>query len=132
MVLSEVGEPWVTRLLVCDGPLLLATLSVSESTGSRYEADVLGQLARPARVALRAERSRTDLETRLHRARERWNLTPRHVDALRSLALGHSNKELAAALHVTRRTAEQHVADMLARTGSESRLQLVSRLWRES
>jgi DNA-binding CsgD family transcriptional regulator len=222
LVLERLGAAasGVTRILVCDGPLLLATMNVFRAHGPRLDAQVLGQLSRPARLALRAARSisvrslgpvldtllltypgeayvlsesgaveianelgsrciqdedrevlrelaelaeaypkpspgwelqpvrargqplllvalraqtaQRDLEARLQIARSRWNLTPRHVEVLRSLALGYSNKDLARTLDMSPRTAEQHVADILVRTGSESRLQLVSRLWRDA
>jgi two-component system response regulator NreC len=42
-------------------------------------------------------------------------LTPREIDVLRLLALGKSNKELAAALEISVRTAESHRASVLAK-----------------
>ena len=48
-------------------------------------------------------------------------LTPREVDVLRLLAAGRSDKEIAAALFVTRRSASKYVSTVLAKLGVPSR-----------
>ena len=48
-------------------------------------------------------------------------LTERQVAVLRLLAAGHSNREIADALVISRRTAEHHVQDVYARIGVSSR-----------
>ena len=48
-------------------------------------------------------------------------LTPREVDVLRLLARGLSNKEIAAALVVSVRTAEHHIADLYPKIGARNR-----------
>jgi HD-GYP domain-containing protein (c-di-GMP phosphodiesterase class II) len=60
-----------------------------------------------------------------HRRRARMNLpaglTPRQVDVLRLVAAGRTNREIAAALVISPRTAEHHVQDVYARIGVASR-----------
>ncbi|MEB3327278.1 MAG: LuxR C-terminal-related transcriptional regulator [Synechococcus sp.] len=54
-------------------------------------------------------------------------LTPAEMRVLRELELGRSNKAIAAALIVSPRTVESHMANLLAKTGCQSRTQLL--LW---
>jgi DNA-binding CsgD family transcriptional regulator len=55
------------------------------------------------------------------------SLTPAERRVLRELELGQSNKGIAAALIVSRRTVESHMSSLLAKTGCRSRTQLL--LW---
>ncbi|HEU5432322.1 MAG TPA: LuxR C-terminal-related transcriptional regulator [Thermomicrobiales bacterium] len=48
-------------------------------------------------------------------------LTRREVDVLRLVVEGQSDKEIASALSITRRTASQHVATLLVKLGARSR-----------
>ena len=52
-------------------------------------------------------------------------LTPREAEVLRLLALGHSNKEIAASLAISVKTVETHRASGMARLGLSSRAALV-------
>ena len=48
-------------------------------------------------------------------------LTARELEVLRLLAAGHSDRQIAAALSISRKTAGNHVASILAKFGVESR-----------
>jgi len=50
-------------------------------------------------------------------------LTPREIDVLRHLALGRSNRDIAAALDIGDETVKTHVANLLAKLGVENRAQ---------
>jgi NarL family two-component system response regulator LiaR len=50
-------------------------------------------------------------------------LTPRETDVLRHLALGRSNREIAAALDIGDETVKTHVSNLLAKLGVENRAQ---------
>ena len=52
-------------------------------------------------------------------------LTPREVDVLRHLALGRSNREIAAALAVGEETVKTHVTHVLAKLQVENRAQAI-------
>jgi two-component system, NarL family, response regulator LiaR len=49
------------------------------------------------------------------------DLTPREIDVLRHVALGHSNKEIAAALDITEETVKTHVGHLLSKLQVENR-----------
>src|SRR5262245_13458358 len=53
------------------------------------------------------------------------DLTPRERDVLRELALGHSNREIAAALDIGDETVKTHVASLLGKLGVENRAQAI-------
>jgi len=53
-------------------------------------------------------------------------LTPRDLDVLRLVAAGRSNPEIAAALFISPRTAQAHVANILAKLGVASRTEAAS------
>jgi DNA-binding NarL/FixJ family response regulator len=44
-------------------------------------------------------------------------VTPREVEVLAQVAAGHSNREIAGALHLSVRTVEKHVERLLTKTG---------------
>lgn len=68
-------------------------------------------------------------ERRLHLARSRWRLTSRQVEVLRAVSSGLPNKLVADALQCTQRTVEVHVAELLRRSTSGNRTELVARFW---
>jgi DNA-binding CsgD family transcriptional regulator len=81
-------------------------------------------------LATRPSVAPIDLESRIEAARVRWQLTPRRVDVLRRLALGDSNKDIAARLQISIRTVEEHLAAMMPVAKVDSRLRLVVRVWK--
>jgi two-component system response regulator NreC len=61
----------------------------------------------------------------LRRAMKTDGLTPRETEILRLIALGHTNAEIAAMLHLSRRTVETHRARIHRKLGLETRAELV-------
>jgi len=53
-------------------------------------------------------------------------LTPRELQVARLIAAGRSNKQIAAALVISQRTAENHVEHILAKLGVTSRAQVAA------
>jgi len=51
------------------------------------------------------------------------SLTPRELEVLRLIALGKSNKEIAAEVHITEKTVKTHVSNLLAKLGLHARTQ---------
>jgi DNA-binding NarL/FixJ family response regulator len=54
-------------------------------------------------------------------------ITPAEARVLSELRLGHSNRGIASRLVLSTRTVETHMSNLLAKTGCESRTQLL--LW---
>jgi DNA-binding NarL/FixJ family response regulator len=54
------------------------------------------------------------------------HLTPREVEVLRLMALGHGNKQIAAQLEISEHTAKFHVSSVLAKLGAQSRTEAVT------
>ena len=53
-------------------------------------------------------------------------LTPREREVIALLARGHSNREIARALVISAKTAENHVSNILSKLGFTSRAQVVA------
>jgi two-component system response regulator NreC len=66
----------------------------------------------------------TRLQT-LHRSLTKNALTPREVEVLRMIALGHTSVEIARKLHLSPRTVETHRAHIHKKLGLATRSQLV-------
>jgi DNA-binding NarL/FixJ family response regulator len=69
------------------------------------------------------------LTSSLHESRDRpdADLTTRELEILRLLAAGKANKEIAAELHISERTARTHVSNILGKLRLTSRTQAA--LW---
>jgi two-component system, NarL family, response regulator LiaR len=80
-------------------------------------------------AAVRAvARGRTFIDPAVSRfAPSAEDLTPREMEVVRLLAMGRSNKEIAAALDIGEETAKTHVGRVLAKLGAENRAQAVTR-----
>ena len=61
----------------------------------------------------------------LRRSLANDDLTPREVEVLRLIALGHTSVEIAALLHISPRTVESHRARIHAKLGLATRAELV-------
>jgi two-component system response regulator NreC len=61
----------------------------------------------------------------LRRAVDEDGLSPREVEVLRLIALGHTSAEIAAKLELSRRTIEAHRARILRKLGLRTRADLV-------
>ena len=61
----------------------------------------------------------------LHRSLTDGALSPREVEVLRLIALGHTSVEVARMLHLSPRTVETHRANIYRRLGIRTRAQLV-------
>ena len=59
------------------------------------------------------------------RRRDEDEMSPREIEVLRLLALGHTNAEMADQLHLSARTVETHRARIMRKLGRRSRAELV-------
>lgn len=71
-------------------------------------------------------RDATDLDAALRDHEPAGPLTPRQREVAELVAQGHTNKEIAAALHIAERTAENHVQSILAALGFRTRSQIAA------
>lgn len=55
------------------------------------------------------------------KARDALGISPRELEILREIAAGHSNKEIAARLHVSPSTVKTHVANLLDKLDARRR-----------
>jgi DNA-binding CsgD family transcriptional regulator len=72
------------------------------------------------------------LESRLEHATAEWRLTPRQAEVLRFVVRGDANKDIAHSLGCAESTVEVHVTQLLRRSDTSSRTQLVARFWSTS
>ncbi|HEY4809831.1 MAG TPA: response regulator transcription factor [Solirubrobacteraceae bacterium] len=88
-----------------------------------------GELAKAIRAAARGEQYLSaPLAARLeelHRSLTQGALTPREVEVLRLIALGHTSVEIARQLHLSPRTVETHRAHIHKKLDLTTRSQLV-------
>ena len=68
------------------------------------------------------------METFSERDLRAVGVTGREMEVLRLVGDGLANPEIAARLHLSRRTVETHVGNLLAKTGAAGRAQLRGRL----
>jgi DNA-binding NarL/FixJ family response regulator len=81
------------------------------------------------RLAIWNERPPTSID-RLPRAQRDWGLTTRQTTVLELIAVGaHTNKEIAMTIGCAEVTVENHVTELLRRSGAKSRTDLVGRLF---
>ncbi len=129
--------PWWHRFLrlftlecaLADGwgepvPLLRADLTAHEAAGHERLARRCRQLLRGAGAPTRRGRGNSAVPPELRAA----GITSRELDVLDLVSAGRSNAETAAALVLSIRTVETHVANLLAKTGAANRAEL--RAWR--
>jgi len=130
---AEVSEPYplaqallhaAETALACgdrDGAAerLRRAADLAASLGARPLSEQIAILARRARISLRA----SDGATPSIRNADAGDpgLTGRELDVLRLIAAGRSNKEIAAELFISPKTASVHVSNILGKLGAASR-----------
>jgi DNA-binding NarL/FixJ family response regulator len=106
--------------------------SIIEEGGSRDEAALLASEAHALALRLGAAPLRRAIEDLVRRARldvqgigrladGDLGLTSREIDVLRLLAAGRTNREIAAELYISTKTASVHVSNILRKVGATTR-----------
>lgn len=106
--------PVVARVLAKSGVWVVLHGATLETDGPRRVA-VIVEPAHPARIA-----------SLLMSA---YGLTEREQDVTRLVLLGNATTEIAAALHVSTHTVQQHLKNVFAKTGVHSRRDLVGKVF---
>jgi DNA-binding NarL/FixJ family response regulator len=78
-------------------------------------------IAEAAGVTLERAVSTSTAGRRSQTASAHAGLTPRELDVLRLIVAGHTDRQIAEALFISRRTAQGHVAAIFAKLGVNSR-----------
>lgn len=119
----------VLALSAYDDDRYLAGMAEAGAVGYLLKSEAPGQIVEAVQAAARGERLWTaeqQARAQLWReevARLRESLTGRECEVLRLVAEGLSNKEIAAALSITVRTADFHVSNILRKLGVVSRVE---------
>jgi DNA-binding CsgD family transcriptional regulator len=99
------------------GAELTRARAATAAIGARLETEAIAAVARHYGVLFEAPELRT---------RHSDVLTRREHEVLQLLCRGGSNRSIAVALAISERTAEHHVASILAKRGFTSRVQLIA------
>lgn len=86
--------------------------------------ELLAQIEASLKQSERLRQNQPDLETVTPDLPPGVELTPTETKILQYVAKGLSNREIAADLHVSQRTVESHVSNMLGKTGLHNRTEL--------
>jgi DNA-binding NarL/FixJ family response regulator len=124
----ELANAEGARRLARDGASALRSLRKIARAGGAKDYEV--RAVRGTEWSLVLTRAPSAHESRLREAALRWQLTPRQTQVLERLAHGDTNKDIASGLKMSVRTVEQHVATLLERSGSDSRLRLIAAITR--
>jgi DNA-binding CsgD family transcriptional regulator len=101
--------------------------STGVAGGGDEDGDLLDALAASLTTALhyltlsRRRAAEDTLPAEVARAQERHGLTPREAEVLALMARGSTNREIAATLVISVRTAEHHVAHILRKLAAPDR-----------
>jgi DNA-binding NarL/FixJ family response regulator len=85
--------------------------------------------AQLARILILMEEVTQRKERGPEKARERFHLTAREYEVMRSLARGHTNKEIANALAITEQTVKEHIKHIMEKTRSTTRTGILARIF---
>jgi DNA-binding CsgD family transcriptional regulator len=128
---SQLGEPYRrARALVSAAEAALAGDGDRGAAGERLRqaaglADELGARPLSEEISALARRARIDVARGEadDRASPRLGLTDRELEVLRLVAAGRSNRDIAAELFISAKTASVHVSNILAKLGVHTRVE---------
>jgi len=102
---------------------------IADRLGARPLREQADWLARRARLTLAGDPAAPAAEPGEHAQRE-YGLTARELEVLRLLALGRSNRDIAAELFISAKTASVHVSNIMAKLGVASRVEAAAIAYR--
>jgi two-component system response regulator NreC len=124
-----VPDTQIVVLSIEDGPMVAQRAFAAGAVGFVAKDLADSELPQAVRAAVGGEeyvspRVAARLDA-LHRSLTENKLTPREVEVLRLIALGHTSVEIARKLHLSPRTVETHRAHIHRKLGLASRSELV-------
>jgi len=89
----------------------------------------LGGLTDPELFLVVLRGRANEIEARLRVAQQRWGVTGREGDVLRSVVVGDANKEVALKLQLHESSVERHLTALLRKARCDSRSRLIAVFW---
>ena len=140
---EEVGNPYqlghallgAAEAAAADGDRPAATTQVrraaqiADRLGARPLREQAELLARRARLTLAGDPAAPPADPGEH-ARHQYGLTARELEVLRLLAAGRSNRDIAAELFISAKTASVHVSNIMSKLGVASRIEAAALAYR--
>jgi DNA-binding CsgD family transcriptional regulator len=110
---------------------LLAELRRAPRTArsQRFTLHPLSASSMPGHYLVRERPKKKDPSARLHKLSRMWHLTEKEAAVMVNVALGRSNKEIAAVLGSQLRTVEFHLTRLFEKAGVDGRSALIARFW---
>ena len=130
--LKELACPWPVLFLTGHGDVSMAVTAVKNGAWDFLEKPFQNNvLVDKVEQALVAAQSLGDQSADQHRLRQALaSLSPRELEVLDELILGHYNKTIADHLGITQRTVEFHRANIFEKMGVDSAIELAHKLGR--
>ena len=130
--LKELGCPWPVLFLTGHGDVSMAVTAVKNGAWDFLEKPFQNNvLVDKVEQALVAAQSLVDASADQQRLRQALaSLSPRELEVLDELILGHYNKTIADHLGITQRTVEFHRANIFEKMAVDSAVELAHKLGR--
>ena len=102
---------------------------IADRLGARPLREQAEWLARRARLTLAGDPAAQTADPGEH-ARRQYGLTARELEVLRLVAIGRSNRDIAAELFISAKTASVHVSNIMSKLGVASRVEAAALAYR--
>ena len=102
---------------------------IADRLGARPLREQAEWLARRARLTLAGDPAAQAADPGEH-ARHQYGLTARELEVLRLVAIGRSNRDIAAELFISAKTASVHVSNIMSKLGVASRVEAAALAYR--
>jgi ATP/maltotriose-dependent transcriptional regulator MalT len=104
-------------------------VEIADRLGARPLREQAESLARRARLTLAGDPA-TPAADPGEQARHQYGLTARELEVLRLVAIGRSNRDIAAELFISAKTASVHVSNIMSKLGVASRVEAAALAYR--
>ena len=140
---EEVGDPYqlgqaligAAEAAAADGDRPAAAaqirraIEIADRLGARPLREQAEWLARRARLTLAGDPAAQAADPGEH-VRDQYGLTARELEVLRLVVIGRSNRDIAAELFISAKTASVHVSNIMSKLGASSRIEAAAVAYR--